>query len=513
MFTQWERLTSQFATLTLRAPYPEERDTWREQVMQLAAERDAVESQLRALNQAVATPTPTAAELAGGLPEKAALVDIVAYERRVPSTEHKGQWKVEPRFLAFVVRHGRKVERIDLGAVEDVSKEVDAWLKANDSGRPGGRATLSELALLGRPLRKRLWEPLEKSLEGADVILVSPDGAIARFPMAALPGVDADSFLVEERALVTVPVPAMLPKLLATQKTAEGGDLVAFGDVAYGGRAGEMDRAGDSGREGEGDAGRSWLPASFSKLENTGPEADGVAARFAACFPKAAASVLKGEQASEGAFRRLAPSCRWVHLATHGFFAPELIESALASKPGTRPEGAGPEPATQGLGMKFHPGLMSGLALAGANIPNQPDEDDGILSAMEVAAMDLSGVEMAVLSACQSAQGKEAFGEGVFGLQRAFQVAGSRSVVATQWSVDDLGTRILMMRFYRNLWEKKMTKLEALRDAQRWMISASRKAAKAGESPTEITVDADKLPPRLLHPAIWAPFVLSGDWR
>ena len=292
LFHQWEKLTSQFATLTLRAPYPEERDTWREQVLQLAAERDAIESQLRDLNQVVATPTPTAAELAGALPEKAALVDIIAYERRVPSTEHKGQWKVERRFLAFVVRHGRKVERIDLGAVEDVSKEVDAWLKANDSGRPGGRATLSELALLGRPLYKRLWEPLEKSLEGADVILVSPDGAIARFPMAALPGVDADSFLVEERALVTVPVPAMLPQLLATQKIAEGGDLVAFGDVAYGGRAGEMDRAGDSGREG--DAGRSWLPASFSKLENTGPEADGVAARFAACFPKAAASVLKG---------------------------------------------------------------------------------------------------------------------------------------------------------------------------------------------------------------------------
>ena len=71
----------------------------------------------------------------------------------------------------------------------------------------------------------------------------------------------------------------------------------------------------------------------------------------------------------------------------------------------------------------------------------------------------------------------------------------SRSVVATQWSVDDLGTRVLMMRFYRNLWEKKMTKLEALREAQRWMISASRKAARAGESPTEITTDSEKLPP------------------
>jgi CHAT domain-containing protein len=157
--------------------------------------------------------------------------------------------------------------------------------------------------------------------------------------------------------------------------------------------------------------------------------------------------------------------------------------------------------------------LLSGLALAGANLPNHPDEDDGILSAMEVAAMDLSNVELSVLSACQTAQGKEAFGEGVFGLQRAFQVAGSRSVVATQWPISDEATRILMMRFYRNLWEKKMTKLEALRDAQLWMISGARKAAKAGESPQRINLDSDKLPPSLLHPAIWAPFQLSGDWR
>src|SRR4029079_18618690 len=115
--------------------------------------------------------------------------------------------------------------------------------------------------------------------------------------------------------------------------------------------------------------------------------------------------------------------------------------------------------------------------------------------------------------ACQTAQGKEAGGEGVLGLQRAFQVAGARSVVATLWPIDDKGTQLLMMRFYANLWGKKMSKIEALRDAQLWMISGARAAAKAGENPDSASIQDDKLPTHLLHPSFWAPFVLSGDWR
>jgi CHAT domain-containing protein len=139
-------------------------------------------------------------------------------------------------------------------------------------------------------------------------------------------------------------------------------------------------------------------------------------------FPDGQTRALRGARATEAAFRRHAPEHRFLHVATHGFFAP-------AAK------------------AEVHPGLQSGLVVAGANAEPGPGEDDGILTALEVAEMDLSGCELAVLSACETGLGKEAGGEGLLGLQRAFQVAGARSVVAGLWKVDDLATEKLMAAF------------------------------------------------------------------
>ena len=109
----------------------------------------------------------------------------------------------------------------------------------------------------------------------------------------------------------------------------------------------------------------------------------------------------------------------------------------------------------------YHPGLLSGLVFAGANHPPDANGDDGILTAEEVAALDLSATRLAVLSACETGLGPVAGGEGVLGLQRAFQVAGTQTVVASLWKVGDESTRVLMERFYENLWEKKLGTLEA----------------------------------------------------
>ena len=113
---------------------------------------------------------------------------------------------------------------------------------------------------------------------------------------------------------------------------------------------------------------------------------------------------------------------------------------------------------------------MSGLALAGANNTPDADHDDGILTAAEVESLDLRGVDLALLSACETGLGNVAGGEGLLGLQRAFQVAGARSVVASLWQVSDDATRALMERFYDNLWQKEMSRLESLREAQLWML-------------------------------------------
>jgi CHAT domain-containing protein len=102
--------------------------------------------------------------------------------------------------------------------------------------------------------------------------------------------------------------------------------------------------------------------------------------------------------------------------------------------------------------------------------------------------------------------GEVAGGEGLLGLQRAFQLAGSHAVVASLWRVPDQATRHLMERFYSNLWgrEPRMTKIEALRDAQLWML---REGASRG-----LEAEADAAGRKRLAPYYWAAFVLSGDW-
>ena len=161
----------------------------------------------------------------------------------------------------------------------------------------------------------------------------------------------------------------------------------------------------------------------------------------------------------------------------------------------------------------YHPGLLSGLVLAGANRPAEEGKDDGILTALEVEQMDLSRVKLATLSACETGLGQTAGGEGLLGLQRAFQIAGAKTVVAGLWKVPDKATQLLMARFYDNLWQKKMSKLEALSKAQRWLLHDGPKQPGLTRG-LQLDGDPDQSNgPGLLPPFYWAAFVLSGDWR
>jgi CHAT domain-containing protein/tetratricopeptide (TPR) repeat protein len=511
LFQEWERATGALATLALHVPYPEDRDLWLMKVQDATNEHHRISTRLAAAVGTKPEEILTAAQLKELLPDKTALVDFVEYLRRVPKSGQKGKWEEERSLMAFVIRKGHPIKRIGLGSTQPAEDEIDAWLEGVTAEDIKKQASLPELAVLGQKIRQRLWEPLSSSLQDVKTLLVSPDGPLSRFPLAALPGASPDTFLAEEIGIVMLPVPSQLPRLLRTDAPSVDAPLVALGDVEYGGRSGLADarRVLTSTADGE----RAWLPVGFVPLENTGPEIDAVGARFSASFPNALDILIKGTNCSEQKFRELAPRARWLHLATHGFYAPELIQSMYEGTDKSSKRSPGDQPGDMKLGMRLHPGLLSGLALSGVNIPRLPEEDDGVLSAMEVASLDLSNVELAVLSACETAKGQAAGGEGVLGLQRAFQVSGAKSVVATLWPINDAATRLLMMRFYRNLWEKKMSKLEALREAQTWMLTSARAAQRAGNSPETGSLDSKELPPMLLHPSIWAPFVLSGDWR
>jgi tetratricopeptide (TPR) repeat protein len=166
---------------------------------------------------------------------------------------------------------------------------------------------------------------------------------------------------------------------------------------------------------------------------------------------------------------------------------------------------------------QYQSGLLSGLVLAGANLPPQSDRDDGIVTALEVAALDLQPVDLAVLSACETGLGQSAGGEGMLGLQRAFQVAGARSTVSSLWSVDDAATQTMMSGFYSRLWNKEhpVGKLEALRQAQLEMLRLyDPRAKKLVDRGRGLELDSEPSETNgRLSPKYWAAFELSGDWR
>jgi CHAT domain-containing protein len=222
---------------------------------------------------------------------------------------------------------------------------------------------------------------------------------------------------------------------------------------------------------------------------------------------------LTQSRATKKAVGDAAEKCGYLHLSTHGFFAAPQMMSDQTDSTQSVNSNAGPLAGTTGVN-GLDPGLLSGLALAGANRPFADGKDDGILTSLEVADLDLGHVELATLSACETGLGQSAGGEGLLGLQRAFQTAGAKTVVASLWKVSDKATQLLMSRFYDNLWHKKMSKVEALREAQRWLLHEGPKQA-------ELVRGLDFLPvpegasshSAGLSPRFWAAFVLSGDWR
>ena len=324
-------------------------------------------------------------------------------------------------------------------------------------------------------------------------------------PWVALRDAKTQRILIEEYAVAVAPHGPMLLDRLTEEKrkTPSKPTLLAMGGVAYDTKPGSSTELAMRGPVGD--------KLEWEKLTGTAKELRQLVALAGD------RKVIRREGDSAGASALLAdlPRAETAHLATHGFFADAKFRTVfqLDEKLFGR---MGRERSTAGA---RSPMVLSGLVCAGANVEGTPNR--GVVTADAIVGLDLRKLNLAVLSACETGLGDVAGGEGVYGLVRAFHVAGTRNVVASLWKVDDEATAALMVLFYRQMWGKeKVTPMEALRRAQLAVYRdpghIKEWAAGRGPDPKRIvagssTTPKEKGPKAKTSPArAWAAFVISG---
>lgn len=423
----------------------------------LTAQKEAIEKELARRSSRFAerqrSETAGSAELCAALAPGEALVDYLRYERVALASSGVGP---EDRYLAFLLRGGDcVVQRIELGPAGPIDKAVSRYRRRVASG-----ASMEALTQRSDELRAAIWDPVEAVLGDREAVWLVTDGQLSVLPFPALRRADGRYLVQSHRIGLLADARDLL-----RQGTPGAGALI-LGGIAYDDRPA---RVGATSTETATTVATRSAPRggleSFAFLPATVQEAESVTRALGR-----GAQRLDGAAASEDAVRALAPGKRILHLATHGFFAAGQL--AGLGESGT-----------------LNPMLLSGVVLAGANQAGEGG-DDGILTAEEVTGLDLRGVELVTLSACETGLGEIQPGEGVLGLRRAFALAGARSLVMSLWRVPDDETAQLMEGFYRAL--KKNPPVEALRISQLGLLESLRAA---GREP---------------HPFFWAAFVASG---
>jgi CHAT domain-containing protein len=417
----------------------------------------------------------TIGDLTAALPPHAALVDLF----RVDSS------RAGPKYVAFVFdEHGYNA-LIDLGETTPIDSMIAGYrFRIDQISSSTGSARAKSLRFLksqARALYDLLWRPLESAVGEARMVFIAPEGKLHLMPFTVL--VDEEGKYVIERYKVHHLAAGRDILRLTDEHIRAAQRLLALGDPDFDAPAikEEMDLSGTpilaNGAAVPPQSLRSVFDAvrglGVSRLPGTGTEVRAIASH------DDRAVVLTGRKASEENFKRLAPQFGRIHLATHGF---SLREAPMFGHTVSRPV--------------ENPLLQTGLYLAGANrrasAIDTTGTEDGVLTALEVAELDLRATGLVVLSACETGIGRVETGEGVYDMRRAFHAAGVRTVIGSLWKVPDEETATLFRQFYSGSGENCAERM------QRAAVSRIREARKRG---------------RPADPSAWGAFVATGEWR
>ncbi len=306
-------------------------------------------------------------------------------------------------------------------------------------------------------MRRIVWDRVFPASDVADRVFLVPDGALCLVNFDALPN-DGGGFLIEDTPLLLTLAAERNVTQLAGAKS-QGDGLLTVGAPAY-------STAPAKSPEMPAPSAHRGIPCGqfralkFEPLEGTALEEEAIV-RLWRAQGQGPVLQLSGAEASERRFRAEAAGRAVLHVATHGFF----LGSECSVQPARR-GWAERDELTVGSLVAESPLLLSGLAFAGANLRASAasSADDGVLTAEEVAGLDLRSVDLAVLSACGTGLGQVQAGEGVIGLRRAFQVAGVRNLIMTLWSVADDATARWMQDLFSRRLEANLDAAEAVRE-------------------------------------------------
>ena len=410
------------------------------------------------------------AAVQAAVPKGAALIEWYRYVPYDPKTKDRQSRWGQPRYVAYLLRSTGEPAAVDIGDAEAIERLIHYFKTGL------GDSTSTYVQEVAKELYEKLMKPLQPHLGNVKHLLLSPDGVLNLVPFVALR--DEKGMYLGSKVEITYLTSGRDLVRHQTLSLGKDNDAVIVADPNYGNANAEIAKAepSDLGKRSV-DMDRGGLR--FTPLPGTAEEAKILRTLLKVTDDR----VLTQTKATEDRFKEL-HSLRILHVATHGFFLKDNEIPAAALKPVNFSQDQVAAPVGE------NPLLRSGLALAGANLRRSGEREDGILTAAEVAQMDLRGTQLVVLSACETGVGDVQNGEGVYGLRRALVLAGTESQVTSLWKVADEATKDLMVDYYQRLL-KGEGRSEALRNAQLAMMQSKDRS----------------------HPYYWAAFVPIGDWR
>ena len=421
--------------------------------------------------------------VAFALPNDSALIEIIAVDftnLKPIAQQSQNEFSNTFNYLAFILcsRDPDGFSLVNLGSVTTIDgliarfrREITDVNSHNDTGgvedcdSSGGRDIHLEKQVardtsqenVGKKLREKVFDRLYKAVGGRKNIFISPDGNLTQLPFEVLPTNDG-RHLIDRYSFTYLSTSRDILRINSrSSRKATKSVVLAAPDFNYGQNISSPLSKSDS---------TTFGTRQFSNLYPKGIKFGrliGTEFEGRAISDLIDAEVWSGNTAHKRKVFDSVSSPLIFHIATHGFFLPDqqqIAQEDLTSTNGSL------EFAPQ-LG---NPLLRSCLALAGANWKSEgfvPPKDvgNGILSAEEVSGLNLLATELVVLSACDTGLGEIFVGEGVFGLRRAFVLAGAKTLVMSLWKVPDRQTEELMISFYKRLYSGE-NRSEALRNAQ-----------------------------------------------